>query len=269
MTSSPLAIITGGTSGIGLAIAKTLTTTCDLALIYKSNDAHAAEAVKILEGTQKLNSVATFKCDVGNYEESKTTYEKIKKKFGSTASILVNSAGVASRNLFTQEDISTIQTLVSTNLLGTIFMSRLVIGDMYKNKSGKIINISSIAGLGGHVGMTVYGATKAGIDSFSKSLASEVGHRNIQVNVILPGLVETEMTRTIVSSTTHLVSNVRKENLINKPYGEFIKSNDVAELARFLIQSASAKAINGASFTIDGGSANFRQQIKQSNYDAE
>ncbi len=261
MNTKPLALITGGTSGIGFSIAKRLSEKYDLALIYKSNE----EKSRVAKET--IKDVRCYKCDITNYELLAKTYGQIKNDFKRSPKVLVNSAGVASRNLFSQESVTSIKSIIDINLLGTMFMTQLVLKDMYSTKVGKIINLSSIAGQGGYVGMSVYGASKAGLDAFTRSLVAEVGHRNIQINTIRPGLVETEMTRTTVEETSKLVGGLKKNQGINAPYGEYIKPEAISEMVFFLVEAPHTQAINGSEISIDGGSSIFRNQIKLSDYD--
>lgn len=259
-------MITGGTSGIGFAIAKKLATKYDLALIYKNNSTKAQSSASELSKVFPHCNFKLYKCEIGNYEAVDSTYALIKKDFKKSASVLVNSAGIASPNLFFSDTMENIQNILSTNLMGTINTIKIVGPDMYRQKSGKIINFSSIASSGGTVGLGVYGATKAAIDSLSRSLAAEMGHRNVQINTIRPGLVKSNMTRTL-QQTTFGSNNKVDSEIANPPYGDFIEAEAIAEMAFFLIDNPFTNVINGSDITIDCGSSHYRRLIKLSDFD--
>ncbi len=257
----PLAIVTGGTSGIGLAIAKKLASAYDLAVIYRSDHTKAQKAQNDIEKVNLDCKVITFQCDIRSLAELQSTYKLIADKFKTIPYALVNCAGIASCNLIAMETTPNIENIVQTNFLGTIYMTKLCLHDMYSERRGKIINISSIASEGGYVGMSVYGATKAAVESFSKTIASEVGHRNIQINCIKPALVATSMTSAI--------ENGAEKSRVNLPLGKFIDAEAIAEMAFYLIDNSHGSVINGSVITIDGGSSQYKTQIKLSDFSRE
>ena len=158
---------------------------------------------------------------------------------------LVNNAGITKDNLLLMMKPEEWDQVLQTNLYGVFHCSKAVLRSMMKQRYGKIVNISSIAGITGNPGQTNYSASKAGMIGFTKSLAKEMGKRNICVNAIAPGMIETEMTQM-------LPEELKKQYLESIPLGRFGKVEEVAALALFLLSSAS-DYITGQVFAIDGG----------------
>ena len=158
---------------------------------------------------------------------------------------LVNNAGINKDGFLMTTKLEDIQRIVDTNLLGTIRSCKMVIPHMIKNKSGKIINIASVAGIKGSIGQTAYSATKAGIIGLTRSLALELSRFNIQVNAVAPGFINTEMTK-------KLPERVKSEYANTIPIKRFGEAAEVANLVKFLC-SDECSYILGQTIVIDGG----------------
>jgi 3-oxoacyl-[acyl-carrier protein] reductase len=159
--------------------------------------------------------------------------------------ILINNAGITSDQLFIRMKDEDWDSVIETNLTGTFNLSKIFIKNMIKNKSGRIINISSISGLMGNPGQVNYASSKAALSGFTKSLAKEVGSRNITVNSVAPGYIETDM-------TAFMEDDVKSSIIKNIPLGRIGDVSDVSELVMFLA-SEDASYITGQTISVDGG----------------
>lgn len=237
------AVITGGSRGIGQAIALHFAKCgADIALIYGGSDQQARETIKELE---KYGSKAkAYKCDVSDFKETYATVAKVLEDFG-TIDILVNNAGITIDKLvltMTEQDFDRV---IDVNLKGAFNMIKHVCPIMAKKRYGKIINISSVSGITGNIGQANYSASKAGLIGLSKTIAKEYASRNIKCNVIAPGFIKTDMTERL--------SGQIKEQVINAiPMKKMGETQDVAALAVFLA-SDYADYITGEVIKVDGG----------------
>ena len=237
------AIITGGVRGIVKAITiEFCRQGANVMLCYKSND-QAAEALKE-ELLQFGTKVLTMKADVSLMEQAKAVVDETVSQLG-RVDILVNNAGITKDKLLmkmTQEDFSEV---IDINLVGSFNFMRQVAPVMIKQKYGRIINISSIAGVKGNAGQANYSASKAGVIGLTYSAAKELGKRNITVNAIAPGYIETDM--------TGVLEDQYKEKLLQSiSLSRFGKPEDVAGIAVFLATD-SASYITGQVIAVDGG----------------
>jgi len=182
--------------------------------------------------------------DLGDVPGLKTFVSNVQAALGDI-SILVNNAGVAHTAMLALSDDEAIDRVVDTNLKGTFYLTRIVSRPMLSLGWGRIINISSIVGLSGYRGLSVYSATKAGLDGFTRSLARELGARNITVNSIAPGYLTTEMTE-------ELNERQRKQIVGRTPLGRMGGTEDVAGVVRFLA-SDDAGFMTGQVLVVDGG----------------
>mgnify|MGYP001049821856 CR=1 FL=1 len=248
----PLALITGGTSGIGFGIAKKLAPTCDLALAYASDEAKARNAVEELRGllaaTVPDARVEAFKQILSGDEDAKVLYGAVCESFGCAPKILVNSAGRLHDGLFLQVDFRDSIRIVQEHLAVTMALTQLALKPMYKEKYGRIINMSSISATYAKRGQTNYAAAKAGIEGFTRTLALEVAHRGITVNAIAPGLIDTPMTKDLVAKFEAGERTIRDRI----PAGRLGRPEEVGALVAFLC-SEEASYITGTVITIDGG----------------
>ncbi|MDP4178745.1 MAG: SDR family oxidoreductase [Bacillota bacterium] len=238
-----IALVTGGSRGIGRAISILLAEKGANVIINYSKDEKALlETVKIINGAGGY--VESIKADISNYEDVKKMIDQIINKFGKL-DILVNNAGISKIGLFSDMSYEEYNSLININLIGTLNCSHCAVKYMIRQKSGSIINISSIWGNAGASCEAIYSASKGAINSFTKSLAKELGPSNIKVNAIAPGVIQTEM--------NNWLTNEEKQDLENEiPLMHFGSPFDVAELAVFLA-SDSSKYITGQIITVDGG----------------
>lgn len=235
-------LITGGTRGIGLAVAKAFARSHAHVIISGRNPAPAALAELQALGTQ-AHFVAM---DIADESQVLAAFEQIQALTGGV-DILVNNAGISKDFLLMRSKVSDWQEVIQVNLIGTLACSRAAIKGMVKKQWGRIINISSIIGLIGNPGQSVYATTKAGLIGMTKSLAKELGSRNITVNAIAPGFISTEMTAKLSDS---VIDNYLK----NIPLGRLGTPEDVAPLVAFLATDA-AGYITGQVISINGGMA--------------
>lgn len=238
-------IITGATRGIGKAIAfKFAKQGANIVIGYRSSD---SEASQIKEELESLGvKVLLVKGDVSNSEYAKEIIGACKKDLGSV-DILVNNAGITKDGLVMRMKDEDFSSVVDVNLKGTFNCSKEAAIVMLRQKSGKIINISSVIGLIGNAGQVNYAASKAGILGLTKSLAKELGSRGITVNAVAPGFIETDMTSELSETNRDFVKN----NLALKRFGS---AEDVANAVSFLA-SDEASYITGQVINVDGGMA--------------
>ncbi|ASZ10479.1 3-oxoacyl-[acyl-carrier-protein] reductase [Chitinophaga pendula] len=226
LLDNKVAIVTGASRGIGEAVAiKFAEEGAHVAFTYLSSDAKA----KALE--EKLQAMGVkakaYKSNAGVYEECETLVADVLKEFGAI-DICVNNAGISKDNLLLRMSQDQWDDVMDINLKSVYNMTKHVIRPMMKAKSGAIINMSSIIGIKGNAGQSSYAASKAGIIGFTKSIAAELGSRNIRCNAVAPGFIETDM-------TSYLKDGTGASDYIAKiPLGRFGSTEDVANVTLFL-----------------------------------
>lgn len=240
---SKVALITGASKGIGKQIALTLAQNgYDIALNYRTLDENVTNLEKEIKSYKK--DCLLVKASVNNYDEAEKMVKKVIDHF-QKIDVLVNNAGIIKDSLLIRMSLENFADVINTNLIGTFNVSKTVVGYMLKQKYGRIINISSVVGISGNAGQCNYAASKAGIIGFTKSLAKEVGSKNILVNAIAPGFIETDMTKQISQENAEKI----KEDIPLKRMG---KPEDVANLVKFLASDDSSY-ITGQVIHVDGG----------------
>lgn len=227
-----VAIVTGGSRGIGEAIAtKFAENGGHVAFTYMSSDEKAkAVEEKLLSFGGKAKA---YKSNAASYEESEKLVNEVIKDFG-TIDILVNNAGISKDNLLLRMSQEQWDEVMQTNLKSVFNMTKQVIRPMMKARKGSIINMSSIIGMRGNAGQASYAASKAGIIGFTKSIAAEVGSRNIRCNAIAPGFVETDMTHYLKEG------DAAKSFLEKIPLGRFGSAEEIANVTLFLASDLSS-----------------------------
>ena len=238
-----VAFITGATRGIGRQIALTLAKEgFDIAINYRKENEDLIETKTMVED-QKVKCF-TVQGDVSSFEDSERMVKDIIEEFNHI-DILVNNAGITKDKLLMRMKKEDFESVIGVNLVGTFNITKNVIPYMMKNRSGRIINVSSVVGISGNAGQTNYSASKAGIIGFTKSLAKEVGSRNILVNAVAPGFIETQMTDV-------LKEEVKEEISKTIPLKRMGTVEDVANVVKFLA-SKDSSYITGQVINIDGG----------------
>ena len=232
-------IVTGASGGIGNSIVK------------KLNDSGAdilasgTRAEKLEELKKEFDNINVLKFDISQSEKIEEFIENATKQLGGSLNCIVNNAGVTQDNLAIRMNIDEWKKVIDINLTSTFLMSKFAIKKMLKNKSGKIVNITSVVGHTGNVGQTNYTASKAGIVAMSKSLAIEYAKKNININCISPGFIKTAM--------TDKIDEKFKETIISKiPSARLGEPDDIANAVLFLISSQS-DYINGETLHVNGG----------------
>lgn len=237
------ALVTGGSRGIGRAIAVALAEAgASVAITYRQA---ASEAQAVAEEMRLKGSKAfAIQSDASSHQEAKEVVEKVIAEFG-RLDILINNAGITRDRLLmrmTEEDWDAV---VDTNLKSVFNFAKAACRQMMGQRSGKIINITSVVGLIGNAGQANYAASKAGIIGLTKSLAKEFGSRNIQVNAVAPGFIETDM-------TAGLTDDQRIALLKNVPLQRLGRAAEVASVVRFL-SSPDSNYVTGQVLCVDGG----------------
>lgn len=238
-----VALITGASRGIGEAIAlKFAAQGAHIAFTYLSSEDRAKALVEKL---QSLGVKAkAFKSDAAQYEAAEALANEVSKEFG-TIDICVNNAGISRDNLLLRLTPEQWDEVMTANLKSVYNLTRQVIRPMMKARKGSIINMSSIVGIAGNGGQSAYAASKAGIIGFTKSIALELGSRNIRCNAIAPGFIETDM--------THYLKDGGAEQWFSKiPLGRFGKAEEIAEVALFLASDMSSY-VSGQVISACGG----------------
>ena len=236
-------LVTGGSRGIGAAIAQAFAEKGATIALNYAGSKEAAELTrdKILATGAPCS---LYQADVSDMAQVEAMVKEIEKELGGI-DVVVNNAGITRDGLFMRMKEEDWDAVIAINLKGVFNCSKAVIRDMIKKKSGKIINITSVVGLSGNPGQANYAASKAGVIGFTKSLALELGSRNIQVNAVAPGYIATAMTDAIPE-------NLREEIIKKVPAGRIGKPEEIAKAVLFLA-SSDADYITGQVLSVNGG----------------
>ena len=238
-----VAIVTGGSRGIGRAIATTLAAAGATVVVnYKGNQSAADEVVRAIEAAE--GQALAIQADISKPDEVERLFKTALDRYGKI-DILVNNAGITRDTLLLRMKEEDFDAVLDTNLRGVYLCTKAALRPMTKARGGRIINITSVVGLMGNAGQSNYAAAKAGIIGFTKSTAREMASRNITINAVAPGYVETELTGV-------LSDQIRAAILENIPLGRLGTPQDVANVVCFLA-SDQAAYITGQTLTVDGG----------------
>jgi 3-oxoacyl-[acyl-carrier protein] reductase len=243
LSDPKVAIVTGGTRGIGLSIAHRLAADgFDLMITYLGDKDAADSAEKSL--AQSGRKISVFAGDLADADQAGALIEQTMAEFG-RIDALINNAGITRDTLVMRMSEDDWDAVLSTNLKGAFLCSKAAIRPMLRQRSGRIVNITSVVGLVGNAGQANYASAKAGLIGLTKSIAKEVGSRGITVNAVAPGFIETRLTEVLPEEL--------KETLLKQtPLGRFGSPEDVAGAVSFLV-SDSAAFVTGHVLTVDGG----------------
>lgn len=237
--SENLALVTGGSRGIGKACALHLAQAgYNVVINYAGNEEAANKTVSELEALGVKAEAVKF--DISNHDEAQEAVAKIIEKYG-RIDVLVNNAGITRDGLFMRMSKENWDAVINTNLTGAFNVTQPVIKVMMKQRSGAIVNMASIVGIYGNAGQANYAAAKAGLIGFTKSLAKELASRNIRVNAVAPGFVQTDMTKSLASAQI-------SEHIPLKRLGD---ADDIAGAVKFL--AVDATYVTGQVLQVDGG----------------
>jgi len=239
---SKVAIVTGASKGIGAAIALQLAQEGYQLVINYNGNQQKAEAVKVL--CEKYQTSIVVQADVAKSEDAKSLCDTALETFG-RIDVLVNNAGITKDNLLLRMSESDFDDVLSTNLKGTFLMCKNVSKIMMKQRSGSIVNISSVVGITGNAGQANYAASKAGIIGLTKSLAKEFASRNIRVNAVAPGFIQSDMTDKL---DQEIIANLSAQ-IPMKRLGD---PQDIANTVAFLVSEKSSY-LTGQVICVDGG----------------
>lgn len=245
MFNGKIALVTGASGGIGAAIAVSLASEGAYVVVnYNGSEDKAKNTLALMEQAGGKGEIYRF--NVGDEKETDDAIKDIISRLGSL-DILVNNAGITRDMLVMKMDRSKFDEVININLAGTFNTIKSASRQMIKQRGGRIINISSVSGVLGNAGQANYAASKAGVIGLTKSVAREFASRNITVNAVAPGFIETEM--------TNVLSDSVKENAVKQiPLGKFGKPEDIAAMVKFLA-SDEASYITGQVINVDGGMA--------------
>ena len=236
------ALVTGGSRGIGKAIAYKLGESTNVAVGYSSSKELATEVANSIQNNG--GNALAVEIDVTDNDSVEKCFELVEKKF-SSVDILVNNAGITKDNIFPRLKQDDWDSVIDTNLTGSFRTSQRAIKGMMKNKWGRILFISSIAGISGNTGQSNYAASKAGMIGLAKTISKELGSRNITSNVVAPGYIDTDM--------TSFLNDQQKEDIIGQLSIKRVgKPEDIANIVSFLCSDES-EYITGQVFPVDGG----------------
>lgn len=245
MLKEKIALVTGAGRGIGREIALTLAKNGATVIVnYNGSKASADEVVE--EITKNGGKAEAIQCNVADFAESEELVKAVLEKY-KRVDILVNNAGITRDNLIMQMSEEDYDAVLDTNLKGTFNMMRHLSRSFIKQRSGKIINITSVSGVLGNAGQANYSASKAGVIGLTKSVARELASRGINVNAVAPGFIDTDMTKNMTDDAKKAVNEMI-------PMGKMGSAKDIADMVMFLA-SDNSNYITGQVICVDGGMA--------------
>lgn len=241
-----IVLITGGTGAIGGQICLDFLAEEAVVICLYRNETKLTELKNWLRDQKcTIENLHGISCDLLNQEQIKNAIKEIEQKF-ERVDVLVNCAGTVLEYPFAMMEERHIDDMLNQNMKATMLVTQAVLKPMFRQKSGAIVNISSVAGTKAGRGIVVYAAAKAGIDSFTRTLASEVGRKNIRVNCVRPGAIKTPMSSALEDRATNYVT----DSVI---LGRFGKPEEVSKAVLFLSSDSVASYITGTTLNIDGG----------------
>lgn len=245
MLKEKIALVTGAGRGIGREIALTLAKNGATVIVnYNGSKASADEVVE--EITKNGGKAEAIQCNVADFTESEELVKAVLEKY-KRVDILVNNAGITRDNLIMRMSEEDYDAVLDTNLKGTFNMMRHLSRSFIKQRSGKIINITSVSGVLGNAGQANYSASKAGVIGLTKSVARELASRGINVNAVAPGFIDTDMTKNMTDDAKKAVNEMI-------PMGKMGSAKDIADMVMFLA-SDNSNYITGQVICVDGGMA--------------
>ena len=244
-----VALVTGGSRGIGKAIVKELAANQYTDIIFSDivcQDDNFDGCAKEIESEIGIDGVKIhgFKADASKFNDAQATIDFIMERFG-RLDVLVNNAGITKDNLLLRMNEDEFDLVININLKSVFNYTKAAIRPMIKQKAGAIVNIASVVGITGNAGQANYSASKAGVIGFTKTMAKELASRNINVNAVAPGFIETPMTAKLNEDQKEALQK-------NIPLARLGKPEDIAKVVRFL-SSTDANYITGQVITVDGG----------------
>jgi 3-oxoacyl-[acyl-carrier protein] reductase len=243
MTTNKVALVTGGATGIGLAISQQLLRDGFTVVVNYQSSADAANA--FVQHAASVNAHAlAIQANIGLATDVERLIQTIMSTY-ERLDVVVNNAGITDDSLLLRMTEHQFDRVINTNLKGVWLISKYALKPLMQSGQGRIINIASVAGLMGNYGQSNYAAAKAGVIGMSKTIAREMASRNLTVNVIAPGFIETRM-------TDHLSDTIKTSALAMIPLKRFGRPDDIAHMVSFLA-SDKAQYITGQTFVIDGG----------------
>lgn len=237
-----VALVTGASRGIGRAVALALATEGAKVVVNYARSSTAAEEI-VAKITAEGGQALALQADVSQADQVDTLISQTLEAFG-RIDILVNNAGITRDTLLLRMKLEDWQAVIDLNLTGVFLCTKAVAKGMLKQRSGRIINIASVAGQMGNPGQANYSAAKAGVIGFTKTVAKEMASRGVTVNAVAPGFIETDMTGDL-PNTEDILKFI--------PLGRFGKPEDIAGMVRFLAADPAAAYITGQVFNVDGG----------------
>lgn len=245
MLNGKVALVTGASRGIGREIAKTLAEYGAAVIVNYNGSKEKAEEV-VAEIKEKGGNAVSYQCSVAEENSCKTMIDKMLKQFGHI-DILVNNAGITRDNLLLKISEEDFDDVIDTNLKGTFHTMKCMYRAFLKQRGGRIINLSSVSGVLGNAGQANYAASKAGVIGLTKSIARELASRNVTVNAVAPGFIDTDMTQAMPESA-------KEATVAQIPLKRVGQPKEIAEVVAFLA-SDKAAYITGQVISVDGGMA--------------